>query len=71
MGVFCIAYKHLNMYTLDADKLCVKLTEKISANYDHHVLMAHHPLLLASIQVSIPFSPFKPYSYIYILIFFS
>ena len=34
----------------EAESLCNRLTEKINAIHDHKVLVAHHPLLLASLQ---------------------
>ena len=36
----------------EAESLCSRLTEKINAVHEHRVLIAHHPLLIASLNVS-------------------
>ena len=36
----------------EAESLCSRLTEKINAVHEHRMLIAHHPLLLASLNVS-------------------
>lgn len=41
----------------EAEGLCSRLTEKINQTHEHRIIVARHPLLLASIQVIVVLPP--------------